>query len=556
MDFQSMLVSSLCKVFPDGTTIEELHCRRLTGLKGETLSFQIAYHWNGESIEYGRIDVLSPLRNAVHIRMVELVPCEYPCHARRDDGYLAVNPGMYPDRLVEIPEWGFPLIPGQWRSLWVTIELAEPMKAGEYPVKLLLKKDEQILCEPQILCEVLDLPLPKLPIPHTEWFHSDCLAQYYQVDVFSERYWEITEAFIQEAVKHKCNMLLTPVFTPPLDTVVGGERLTVQLVDVTVEEGLYTFGFDNFHRWIKMALTCGIEYFEISHLFSQWGAIAAPKIMAYKNGRYQQIFGWETDAAGEAYREFLHQFLTALKKELQASGIMERTYFHISDEPQMEQIESFRKAWEGVAKDLQDCKVIDALSDYVFYKEGLIRQPVCALDHINPFLENRPAHLWGYYCTAQCVDVSNRFIVLPGYRTRILGTQLYKYQLDGFLHWGYNFYNSQFSRYPIDPYRCTDAGWAFCSGDPFLVYPGRDGRPESSIRLMLMDEAMTDYCAFIALEQLTGREKVLELIDVQKVTFDDYPQDESYLLDLRARVNQEIKNLLDSNKSFVTKCDH
>ena len=556
MDFQSMLVSSLCKVFPDGTTIEQLHCRRLTGLKGETLSFQIAYHWNGESIEYGRIEVLSPLRNAVHIRMVELVPCEYPCHPKRDDGYLAVNPGMYPDRLVEIPEWGFPLIPGQWRSLWVTIELAEPMKAGEYPVKLLLKKDEQILCEPQILCEVLDLPLPKLPIPHTEWFHSDCLAQYYQVDVFSERYWEITEAFIQEAVKHKCNMLLTPVFTPPLDTVVGGERLTVQLVDVTVEEGLYTFGFDNFHRWIKMALTCGIEYFEISHLFSQWGAIAAPKIMAYKNGRYQQIFGWETDAAGEAYREFLHQFLTALKKELQASGIMERTYFHISDEPQMEQIESFRKAWEGVAKDLQDCKVIDALSDYAFYKEGLIRQPVCALDHINPFLENRPAHLWGYYCTAQCVDVSNRFIVLPGYRTRILGTQLYKYQLDGFLQWGYNFYNSQFSRYPIDPYRCTDAGWAFCSGDSFLVYPGRDGHPESSIRLMLMDEAMTDYCAFIALEQLTGREKVLELINVQKVTFDDYPQDESYLLDLRARVNQEIKNLLGSNKSFVTKCDH
>lgn len=556
MDFQSVLVSSLCKVLPDGTTIEEQNCRRLTGLKGETLSFQIAYRWNGEGIEYGCIDVQSPLRNAVHIRMVELVPCEYPCHARRDDGYLAVDPGMYPDRLGELPEWGFPLIPGQWRSLWITIELAASMKAGEYPVKLLLKKQEQILCESQILCEVLDLPLPKLPIPHTEWFHSDCLAQYYQVDVFSERYWEITEAFIREAVKHKCNMLLTPVFTPPLDTVVGGERLTVQLVDVTVEEGRYSFGFDNFHRWIKMALSCGIEYFEISHLFSQWGAVAAPKIMAYENGRYQQIFGWETDAAGETYREFLHQFLTALKKELQTSGIAERTYFHISDEPQMEQIESFRKAWEGVARDLQNCKVIDALSDYAFYKEGLIRQPVCALDHINPFLENRPAHLWGYYCTAQCVDVSNRFIVLPGYRTRILGTQLYKYQLDGFLHWGYNFYNSQFSRYPIDPYRCTDAGWAFCSGDSFLVYPGRDGRPESSIRLILMDEAMTDYCAFIALEQLAGREKVLELINVQKVTFDDYPQNESYLLDLRARVNQEIKNLLGSSNSFAAKCDY
>ena len=41
-------------------------------------------------------------------------------------------------------------------------------------------------------------------------------------------------------------MLLTPVFTPPLDTAIGGERRTVQLVDVHVTENGYTFGFDKF----------------------------------------------------------------------------------------------------------------------------------------------------------------------------------------------------------------------------------------------------------------------------------------------------------------------
>lgn len=544
MELQSMLVSSLCKVFPDGRKMREMEQKRLTGLKGETVSFQIAYRWTGENTEQGNIETLSLIQNSVHIRMVNLVPCEYPCHSKRDDGYLAVEPGMYPDRLSEIPEWGFPLVPGQWRSLWIDLELAKPLEAGEYPIQLLLKKNQEVLCKSEILCEILDLTLPKLPIPHTEWFHSDCLAQYYQVDVFSERYWEIVEAFVREAVKHKCNMLLTPVFTPPLDTAVGGERPTVQLVDVTVEKNRYHFGFDKFHRWVKMALTCGIEYFEISHLFSQWGAMAAPKVMAHKDGRCQQIFGWDTDSAGASYREFLHQFLTALKKELQILGITDCTYFHISDEPQMEQIEIFRIALEGVAQDLQDCKVIDALSDYTFYKEGLVQQPVCALDHIRPFLEQRPEYLWGYYCTGQCVDVSNRFIALPGYRTRILGVQLYKYQLDGFLHWGYNFYNSELSRYPIDPYRCTDADNAFPAGDAFLVYPGKDGQPEGSIRLMLMDEAMTDYCAFVALEKLIGREKVLALIDAQKVTFDDYPKDESYLLKLRAMVNAAIREKL------------
>ncbi len=544
MEFQYKIVSSMCKVFSGGENVKELEEKRLSGLKGETLSFQIAYYWGGDRKERGGVTVLSPIMDRVHVRMVNLVPCEYPCHMKRDGGYLAAEPGMYPDCLSEIPELGFPLVSGQWRCLWVDVETDDAMEAGEYPVKLRLETDGGVLGEAEFTCEVLDAELPKLPIPYTEWFHSDCLADYYQAEVFSDKYWEIVEAFVRSAAKHKCNMLLTPVFTPPLDTAIGGERRTVQLVDVAVSEGKYGFEFGNFRKWVRMALDCGIEYFEVSHLFSQWGAKAAPKVMAVKDGTYQQIFGWDTDSAGQEYREFLHQFLTAFKAELKELGIDGRTYFHISDEPEKEHMENFRDAWEGVEKDLEGFQVIDALSDYSFYKEGLVRQPVCAVNHIGPFLEERPEKLWGYYCTAQYVDVTNRFIVLPGFRTRILGVQLYKYRLDGFLHWGYNFYNSERSMYPIDPYRCTDAGGAFPSGDPFLVYPGKDGKPEESMRQMLMDEAMSDYCAFMALEKLAGREKVLELIDEEKVTFDEYPQDESYLLGLRRKVNQAIKDAL------------
>ena len=542
MEFQYKIVSSMCKVFADGENAREMEEKRLCGLKGETLSYQIAYCWSGERKERGCITVDSPIKDKVHVRTVNLVPCEYPCHMKRDDGYLTVNPGMYPDRLSKVPKWGFPLVSGQWRCLWIDVELDESAEAGEYPVKLVLSKDGETLGEPEMICEVLDVPLPKLSIPYTEWFHSDCLADYYGAEVFSDQWWEIVEAFVRAAAKHSCNMLLTPVFTPPLDTAVGGERRTVQLVDITAKEGTYSFGFENFRRWVRMASDCGIEYFEISHLFSQWGAKAAPKVMAVKDGKYQQIFGWDTDSAGGEYRDFLHQFLTALKQELKELGIEDRTYFHISDEPEREHMESFRSAWESVAEDLEGFQVIDALSDYGFYKEGLVRQPVCAVNHMDPFIKERPERLWGYYCTAQCVGVTNRFIVQPGQRTRILGVQLYKYQLEGFLHWGYNFYNSEHSLYPIDPYRCTDAGGAFPSGDPFLVYPGEDGKPEGSMRQMLMDEAMTDYCAFKALEKLVGRDKVMEYIDEEKVTFDEYPQDEDYLIRLRGKVNQAIKD--------------
>lgn len=551
MEFQYKIVSSMCKVFPAMENIQGIESNILTGLKGETVSFQIAYFWGGEETVRGSVKVSSPIKETVRVRTVNLVPSEYPCHRKRDDGYLATQPGMYPDLLCEIAPWGIPLVPGQWRSLWIDFELDERMEAGAYPVKLHMQSGNEALCDVEILCEVLDIVLPRLPIPHTEWFHSDCLADYYGVEVFSERYWEIVEEYVKTAARRKCNMLLTPVFTPPLDTVVGGERRTVQLVGVTLSDGEYCFEFANLRRWIHMALRCGMEYFEISHLFTQWGAKAAPKVMAVKDGRYQQIFGWDTDASGVQYREFLHQFLMALKKELRGLGVLEKTYFHISDEPQMEHLETYRAAFHCVAEELKDCRVIDALSDNMFYREGLVREPVCAIDHIKPFLAERPEKLWGYYCTGQCQNVSNRFMSLPGYRTRILGAQLYKYQLDGFLHWGYNFYNAQFSRYAIDPYRCTDADKAFPSGDAFLVYPGKDGRPEESLRLMLMDEAMSDYCALKALEKLAGREKVLGFIDEEKVTFDEYPWNETYLLRLRAKVNGAIRDIVSGKEVWI-----
>lgn len=543
MGFVYKVVSSMEKVFSSGDPVQELENKALSGLKGETVSFQIAYYWDGSRKTPGFCDVESPLKEQVRIREVRLVPCEYPCHMKRDAGYLATTSGLYPDLLTDLNEFGFPLVSGQWRSLWVDVELAEELAAGTYPVRITLKTREEILGQAEVTVEVIDARLPELPVPHTEWFHCDCLSNYYHVDIFSEEHWQIIEEYVKTAVKHKCSMLLTPVFTPPLDTAVGGERPTVQLVDVTVTDEGYVFDFARFYRWVEMARRCGIRYFEISHLFSQWGATAAPKVMGTKNGVYQRLFGWETKASGPEYSDFMHQFLTALKKVLEELDIAKVTYFHISDEPAMEHLENYRAALNVVAEDLKDYTIIDALSNYDFYQHGLVKQPICGLDHIKPFLTEgqRPEKLWGYYCTAQCVDVSNRFIALHGARTRILGAQMYKYRLAGFLHWGYNFYNSEYSWYPIDPYRCTDSAGAFPSGDPFLVYPGADGKPVGSLRLMLMDEAMSDLCAMYLLEELAGREAVMSCIeDGEAIGIDIYPTSALWLQNMRSRINRKI----------------
>ena len=594
-------LSPMEKVFPSREPSTDGDAETLSGLRGETVSFQIAYYWAGEVKRYGRCEICSPLAAQVRVRKVSLVPCAYPCHPERDADYLSYEPGMYPDLLEEIPPNGFPLVRGQWRSLWVDIEIPQEQAAGEYELVVRIEVTDGLLpgggtCasveagsageNAGAVCvetageqnvgmaaasevtrrlrpenggalgdaltvrkklRVVGASLPPLPIAHTEWFHADCLAEYYGVEVFSEQHWRIMENFVRTAARRGCNMLLTPVFTPPLDTAVGGERRTVQLVGVEVcGDGKYAFSFDRLERWVEMAQRCGIRYFEISHLFSQWGAVAAPKIVATENGVEKKLFGWETDAAGPEYRAFLHRFLTALKDELGRLGIAERTYFHISDEPQPEQIETYRAARQTVEKELAGFPIFDALSDYAFYKEGLVDCPVCALDHIGAFLQDRPKKLWGYYCTGQARLVSNRFIAMPGYRTRILGAQLYKFRLDGFLHWGYNFYHCERSLYCIDPYRTTDADSSFPSGDPFLVYPGADGTARESVRLLLMEEAMNDVRALYCLEALAGREAALAVIaeaeaqEGETLAFDRYPKNAAFLTRLRARVNEEI----------------
>ena len=58
---------------------------------------------------------------------------------------------------------------------------------------------------------------------------------------------------MKNAADHGMNMILTPIFTPALDTAVGSERTTVQLLDVYKNGESYTFGFDRLIRWLNTA---------------------------------------------------------------------------------------------------------------------------------------------------------------------------------------------------------------------------------------------------------------------------------------------------------------
>lgn len=75
----------------------------------------------------------------------------------------------------------------------------------------------------------------------------------------------------------RVNTILTPVWTPPLDTAPHTYRRNVQLLGIWERDGRYTFDFTRLDTWLGHMRDAGLTGVEVPHLFTQWGAHACPR---------------------------------------------------------------------------------------------------------------------------------------------------------------------------------------------------------------------------------------------------------------------------------------
>jgi len=535
-------LSSLAKVFADEQP-RNTPLKRFSMLKNERSSFQTALFSDREDDLTLTVKIDSDIACAVNIFSVEAIPSGLPAYKDHDDYYLRTEPGLFPDLLRPV-SGSFILSAKQWQSVWFELDPAGEIKAGEYTVSINFCSAGVTLASTRMTVEIINANLPTQTLIHTNWFHTDCLASWYKAEVFDDEYWRITENFVRNAVHHGINFILTPLFTPPLDTQIGGERPTVQLVEVILQNKQYSFDLKNLKRWVKMCNRCGVAYFEMSHLFTQWGARYAPKVEVTVDGKRIKLFGWNTWAASKKYTEFLTEFAKALNAFMAENALKDRCFFHVSDEPSIGQYKAYKKRSQLVEKLFPDFPVVDALSDFEFYGKGAVKTPIPATNHIEPFIGKVP-ELWAYYCCGQHKDyVANRFFAMPSQRSRVLGMQLYKFNVKGFLQWGYNFWYAQFSKREVNPFEESDAGKAFPSGDAYVVYPGDNGAPLNSLRLKVFYDALQDMRALQLLESLIGRQKTLTLLEdglPEPISFRVYPHSEDWQLEKREQINAAIK---------------
>ncbi len=534
-------------------------------LKNEPFSFQVIYSHDCR-FQPIAIEIDSELPAQSH--RIDCLPIVNAANDYGEPGYVTDEPALVPDILkprplkANIVNFDGAEVPTRLeenvknnlnatkhvQAVLVTVNPDSKMLTkGKYTVKIAMRElsELEILECAELEIEIIDAALPEQDFNVTNWFHVDCLCDFYGCEPYSDRFYEIFKTFLRNMTRHRQNTLLLPAFTPALDTPICGERRNVQLVDISREGGEWVFGFDRLAKFMRTADECGIKYFEHCHLFTQWGAEHAPAIYGTDGNR---LFGWDTDASSEEYSDFIVKYLGAYIAFARAEGYSDdRLIFHISDEPTPKIIETYTRASRIVSKILAPFTCVDALSEIEFYHKGLVKTPAASIENAEIF-SKECGSFWVYYTCGTYVKMcSNRLVTNTAARTRVLGVQMYTYGARGFLHWGYNYYYDRMSEAFFDP-KSNPCGYKMLPGCSYLAYPDRDGAIPS-LREVHMREAFDDLRILKLLRELSSEEGVKELVNKElgDVNVHLIPQ-ENALYALNQSVKRKIKEILNSKR--------
>ena len=522
MGIRAWVTDSLERQFPLGKPGRARTIRLAAG-RGERLAFQAAFTHTGATARRVSITARTTSGLRLRIRRVGCVPMpHHNTDTPRDerDG-CGLIPGYVPDPLFD--EQAILAAPREVNAFWITVDVPRGITPGAKPIQVELSDDDGAKASLTAVFDVSRVVVNKRKNFHVvHWFYADALCDRYGVEPFTPAFWRIAEKYMRNYADHGLDTSYVPIFTPPLD----GIKRPTQLLKVTaLGDGRYRFGWAQVKRWVDLARRRGIKAFCWTHLFTQWGCKHAIRIYEQRDGKDRLLWPAATGATSRTYRNFLSQFLPALKRFLQREKLLDVSYFHVSDEPHGDEHLARYGTARAMLRELAPWMTfMDALSDIRFGRMKLTDVPVPSVRTAKQFVdEGIPC--WCYFCCGPRGRHVNRLLDTPPAKTRMCGWLFYRFGVGGFLHWGYNYWYESQTRRLIDPFTVTDGlrwpGWAY--GDTFQVYPGPDG-PIDSIRWELFAESLRDY----ALLQTLGVERDGRLLSKLK-DFNDFPKDAQWI---------------------------
>jgi len=488
-------VDSLEKVFPESSFFTPMDAHADVA-RGEHASFQFVVRANSD-IQNLKINVDAPGHADSELADIKSGFVGYVKVGRANpdpsnDAYQSIS-GYFPDPIIYEESRDVPF--GTTQAIWVSVKIPVDCQTGIYTGEV------EITCEIEgetfsrsksFEIEVFKPVIENTSLWVTNWFFLDRLHYLNNMEPLkkhSDLYWELSRVMAKTLAEYRQNIAMISPFDH---------------TDFSYENDKWIFDFSNFNKMVALFVEEGvIGRLEGGHLGSRIdGGWLSPF------GLYVPVL--ENDSIDKEVlpldnpltTEFYQAFLPAFAKNIKEHGWEDQYIQHIADEPIDENVDSYIEISRFLKTLVPGLKVIEACHTHQL--ENMIDIWVPQMNFLESgmdFYTERQTEgdeAWYYTCLAPKGEWANRFVELPLIKTRLLHWVNFKYNIPGYLHWGFNFWGSNSGIITAEnPYEdvsgmIVSSGNILPGGDCWITYPGYK-TIYPSIRLEAMRDGIVDY---------------------------------------------------------------
>lgn len=516
-------VDPLEKVFPESNYFPPADAKAEVA-RGENASFQFAIRSN-DDISNLRIEVGNPKKGDIELADIKkgFVGFVKVGRANPDpskDSYAPMS-GVFPDPIIyqESKDVSF----GTTQPIWVSVKIPLNADPGIYLGNVQISGEidgQDFIEEKEISIEVFQPVIDKSSLWVTNWFFLDRLHYLNNnepVERHSDLYWELSRVMAKTLAEYRQNVAMISPFDH---------------TEFSYKNGNWSFDFSNFNKMVDLFVEEGvIGRLEVGHLGSRLdGSWSGPFGLYVPNVEIDSIDKEMLPLADSKTKSFYQSFLPSLMQNIKDHGWKEQYLQHIADEPIDANVDSYIEISKFLKNLVPELKIIEACHTHKL--ENMIDVWVPQMNFLNEDLDfyseqqEKGNEAWYYTCLAPKGEYANRFVELPLIKTRLLHWVNFKYEIPGYLHWGFNYWGSKGGISTSDnPYEDTSgmivsSGNILPGGDCWIVYPG-EKEIYPSIRLEAMRDGIVDY-ELLKMFQEKFPERAKEIVGTTVYGFEHY----------------------------------
>lgn len=441
---------------------------------------------------------------------------------------LRQPPADYPDVLLEVPDLAVDA--GNAQPIWIDIPVPLTAPEGVYEATAAVSAtagEAKLEARFPLKLVVYPITLDKTRLWITNWFSMQWRHMDIEPEADSEEYYALLGRYAKNMAEHNQNVArIAPL---------GLSRFYVD------EAGSLAVDFSKFDRWVQIFIDEGvigrIEGGHIGGRSGGWDSDFVTNVRVIEEG---EVKSKSVHPASEEAREFYAFFFPTLTAHLKAKGWLDIYMQHLADEPTKDNMNTYKDLAALVRDFAPELLIVEAnhTKELVGSMDIWVPQLNYFHEDFEHYKERQAAgdEVWFYTCVFPQGEYANRFIEQPLIKTRLLHWINFTSGATGYLHWGYNAWQDTD---PITHTTRPHPGPPYLpAGDPWVVYPGKDG-PLDSIRFEAMRDGAFDHELLCRLAE-KDPDEAKRLAERHILDFDRYDTDVTLFRETRIALLQAL----------------